>query len=408
MGDIADLKDKIRLALKQLEIQRFVHSLKISSFENMSERSTLTYYNAGEDEHDILFILPRPRTTQRSLKVFDGCGNELAILPSYETHEAMRRLSEEYLDTITGCIKHDEKVGEKTSELKCQFRQVFKYGDKKEEVNNAMKTLEGLSKCAKFLDSTAEELCKDQLRELLYLISVQKFYIPFVELRKPFLSGKHYIIYYTVETTGYIRKTSSFYMRGQIDTPFPLSPASVQSYHLEIIPPEGVNIDDFKFEGLEDRNSERSTIMRNKEEKWKYFDDRLLYISFSPEETKEIRKRITKGTTPVVIPTMKINNLLRLLCYLAHPAILLPFFIRVVCGCVSQSHLIASLALVATIIVSASIYAMDKKPVQEFALQQLKITLLLLIFDVIAIKILDYGIVNVLQNINFLNFTLFS
>lgn len=402
MGDIADLKDRIKLALDHVEIERIVHSLKISSFENASERSTLTYYNFGENELDILYILPRRRITQRSLRVFDGNGNELAILPSYETHEAMRRLSEEYLDAFIGCIKHDEEIDEKICELKRQFRLVFEYGDKEEEVNNAVRIFEDILKYAKFLDFTSEESCKSLLPKLFYLISIQKFYLPFVELKTPFLPGRHYIIYYMVETARHIKKTLSNYIRGQIDIAFSLSPASVQSYHLEIIPLEGVNIHDFKFEGLEDRNSEKSRIIENKKVRQNYFDDRLLYISFSPEETEEIRKRITEGIAPLVILTMKINSLLRLLCYLAHPAILLPFFMRVVCGHVSTSNFVASLALVATIIVSASIYAMDKKTAQEFALLQLSITLLLLVFEVIAIKILDYGIVNILQNIKFI------
>lgn len=78
----SNLKGTIESAFLFSETLRFVHSLRISSFENISESYTQTYTNIGENSLDVLHLLPKKRVAQRSLKVFDESGNRLAALPS--------------------------------------------------------------------------------------------------------------------------------------------------------------------------------------------------------------------------------------------------------------------------------------------------------------------------------------
>lgn len=157
-------------------------------------------------------------------------------------------------------------------------------------------------------------------------------------------------------------------------------PFSASSYHLEIIPPEGVDIYDFKFNDLEN-----TYLIQNKRKKDRYFDKELLYISFSPEETKEIDKKIYEDNLPAVTLVMRINPLLCWLYRFVHLAVLLPLLIKILINQIGISEFIASLALGATIFVSASIYAIDKKVVQKFALFQLFVACILLIIESIIL-----------------------
>lgn len=372
-----NLKNEIESALNWLEILRIIHSLKISSFENLSECFTLTYLNQDKNSHNILPHLPRPRITQRRLKMIDGSNNELAILPSYEIHEVLRELSEDYLDRILSHIERNEAIEEKVFELKCSFKRIFRYGDNEEEISRTKEIFEYISQQVESLDPESKEKCRKLLLQLTYLVSIQKKYTPFVELKEPFPSKKHCIVNCTVETPKRIEKRRSlFYTKGEIRYSFSLLPAFVPSYHIEIMPPEGVDIHDFEFEDLE-----RSKIIQNKREKRSYFDKGLLYIPFSPEETEEIHKRIDSGRTPSVTISMRINRLLHVLYLLVHTAILLPLFIEFLYSDIGASEFIACLALAATIFISASIYAIDKKIVQEFALVHLLIDCALLVVE---------------------------
>lgn len=220
------LKDKIDFALNWLEIRRLIHSIKISSFGNLSERFALTYVNLSENSHNILYLPPMRRITQRRLKVFDGSDNELAIVPSYEIHEALRKLSEEYLDETLSCIERDEEIGENASELKCSFGRIFTYGDNEEEIDKANEILEHLespefeSRYLESLASESKERYKNSLKKLAYLVNIQRQYTPFIELKEPFPPEKHCIINYTVETTKrtglLFYKKFLFYIKGEI------------------------------------------------------------------------------------------------------------------------------------------------------------------------------------------------
>lgn len=371
-------KDKIESALLFLETLRFVHSLKISSFENISESCTQTYTNLGENSLDVIHLLPRKRVTQRSLKVFSQSGSRQAVLPSYMVHEALIGLSEDYLAGIFDNLENNEEMEEKTFELRCLFRRIFKYGKNEEEIDRANQLFDNISQHIESLDPVPRRECEELLSRLIYLVNVQKYYyLPFVELGESLGSAKHCVIIYTVETLGYLKmRNFSFYMKGEIRPSFGLKPAFVQSYHLETISPKGLDIYDFEFNNLEGTN-----LIRNKSEKTNYFDKELFYVSFSPDETKEIRERIDEKKFPTVTLSMRINRLLFCLFFLVHIAILSPLLVKALFGHVELSQFIASLALAATIFVSASIYSMDKKIVLEFALMHLLITCTLLVIE---------------------------
>ena len=372
-----NLKDTIESAFLFSETLRFVHSLKISSFENVSESYTQTYTNLGENSLDVFHLLPRRRVTQRSLKVFDESGSRLAVLPSYRVHEALIKLSDDYLDGILAHLGSDE-AGEKTFGLRFLFRRIFKYGENEEEIEKANQLFNYISQCIELLAPVPKQKCIELLLQLEYLVNVQKYhYVPFVELEKSLDPGKHCVITYTVETTKHpIRRNLSFYVKGEIRPSFYLKPAFVRSYHLEIIPPKGLEIYNFEFNNVEETN-----LIRNKSEKSNYFDKELFYISFSPDETKKIRKGIDEGIFPTVTLFMRINRLLFCLFLLVHIAILSPLLVKALFGHVELSQFVASLALGATIFVSASIYSMDKKIVLEFALMHLLITCTLLVIE---------------------------
>ena len=78
---------------------------------------------------------------------------------------------------------------------------------------------------------------------------------------------------------------------------------------------------------------------------------------------------------------MRINRLLFCLFFLVHLAILSPLLVKALFNHVELSQFVASLALGATIFVSASIYSMDKKIVLEFALGHLIIACALLVIE---------------------------
>jgi len=261
-------------------------------------------------------------------------------------------------------------------ELEFLFGRIFKYGKNEEEINRANQIFYYILQCTQFLPPLPKQECEELLSRLIYLVNTQKsFYLPFVELKKSLDPAKHCVITHTVETPEYLKmRNLSFYMKGEIRPEFRLKPAFVQSYHLEIIPPRGLEIYDFKLDNLEDTN-----LVQNKSKKIDYFDKELLYIPFSPDETKEIRERIKKK--PVVILFMRINRLLLGLFFLVHIAVLSPLLMKALFNHVELSQFIASLALGATIFVSASIYSMDKKIVLEFALMHLFITCTLLVIE---------------------------
>ena len=206
-SDSNNLKDMIKTAFLSSETLRFVHSLKVSSFENVSESCTQPYTNLGENSLDVLHLLPRERTTQRSLKVFDESGSRVAVLPSYRVHEALIGLSEEYLAGILVHLGSDEEMEEKTFELKCLFRRIFKYGENEEEIDKANQLFNNISQHIESLDPVPRQKCVELLSQLAYLVHVQKYYyLPFVELKKSLNPGKHCVITYSVETPGYLEE----------------------------------------------------------------------------------------------------------------------------------------------------------------------------------------------------------
>ncbi len=399
MGDLSEQLGEFESVLEKLKIRRIVHSLKITSFENISEQFTITYENRDNCEHTILPLPLKRRVTQRSMKVYDRSNNELIIFPSYKIHAAFRKLSMYYLDTITIYVcgaKHENEFEERITELRQYLRNIFRCGNIEEEIQSTNKILRYLSQCFESLTSQNKEECKGLLSKLAYLVNLQKHYVPFVELKEPFCQRKYCAVLYKVETPESFEKKKKnllldrllFYIRGEMNLPFSLRPASVPSYHLEIIPPKGVDICDFTFDGLGDKKEDimKSKIRRKEKEKNRYFDKELLYITFSPEETKEIRSKIYEEETPAVTLNLKINSLLRCLYYLVYVAVLSPLIIKGVHGHVDLSDFVASLGLAATIYVSASIYAIDKKIVQKFALFHLFTTIVLLSIEIVALS----------------------
>jgi hypothetical protein len=367
---------KIEGALTSLEIVRMVCSYKITSFSNISENFTLTYFNLDQNNsYPILVLPPMPRTTQRSLKVFDASGNRLSIIPSYRIHEVLMELSTEYLETLFGDAKLDYEIREKLKEQRQSLKDIFVYGDVRGKIDEANHILSNIIDMLPL----GYEIDDDIFHKLLYLINVQVSYLPFVKLKKPIPPGEYHEIIYISESPKKIEKSRFlFYSIGRMEVPFLLSPFFIKSYHLEIKSPEGINICDFDFSDLEN-----SIIQKNKGEKANYIDKKLLYITFSPEETNEIRKRIDNYEVPTIIPLFQVNPLLCILYYLVHIANLSPLFIKFLLGSVNISQFIASITLGASIFISASIYALDKKIVLEFAFVHLLISCIIIITELI-------------------------
>ncbi len=160
---------------------------------------------------------------------------------------------------------------------------------------------------------------------------------------------------------------------------FGLKFPSTKSFHLEIIPPEGVEISDFELEDLEN-----STIVKNKREKENYFSNKLLYVSFWPSEIREIQE-IRKEKTPSITLKMKVNPLLRSLYFLFQVAILSPLLVKALNFRFEPQNVFTSLALAATLFLSASIYTIDRPMVRKFALYQLITSLFLLLVELIVL-----------------------
>ena len=121
-------------------------------------------------------------------------------------------------------------------------------------------------------------------------------------------------------------------------------------------------------------------------DKSKYFDNELLYILFHPAETNKIREKILHNKIPSVEITLNINPLLCCLYYLVHISIISPLFFRLIFSSGFElPHFMACLGLGATLYVSASIYAIDKKFIQQLALIHPFGTLFILIIEVIVL-----------------------
>lgn len=93
-----------------------------------------------------------------------------------------------------------------------------------------------------------------------------------------------------------------------------------------------------------------------------------------------------EGKTPSVILNLSINFLLRSIYYLVYVAVFLPLIITVAQGNIDLPDFLASLALAATIYISASIYAIDKKIVQKFALFHFFVTILSLFIEIVMLR----------------------
>jgi len=379
------LRKEIESSLNYFEITRIVQRFDFYSFQNLLERVTLTYRNLDENPHRILAFLPIPREKQRNLKVFDGSGNELTILPSHEIYRVLITLSEDYLDRIFNCMKNlnridIEKLEGNINTLKSSFSKIYTYEITKEieeEIDKAKKIFKDIFQSIGSQDFDDKEECGKLLAQLVILVTIQKkFYVPFFELQKPFLPKRHLTIDLTAEGPKEIDKGILFYIKGDIKQTFSLEPISGASYHLKIMPPEGIDIIDFQFGDLEN-----TALIQKQYEKGRYFHETMFDVSFSPREAEEIRERIDSSRVPAVTLSMRVNPLLRLLYLLVHVAILSPLFIEVLYGNIGVSEFIASLALGATIFVSASIYAIDKKIVLEFALVHLLIACTLLVVE---------------------------
>ena len=310
--------------------------------------------------------------------MFDESDNELSVIPSYKIHEALIELSGDYLEEVLGYIEIEKDMREEIEIFKHSFGEIFEYGNVEEKINQAENTFMYLHQCTERLDIETRKKCEKLLGWLAYLVNIQRHYVPFVELKEPFPPKKHRTINCMIDRPSKLEKSPLFRIDGHMEHLFALKIGFVTSYHLEIIPPDGIDIQNFEF-----RDLENTQIMENKKKKDDYFDGRLLYISFSPEETKEIHKKIDEGKAPALNLFMRVNPLLRWLFRLVQVAIISPLLSMILVGSVGMSEFIASLTLGATIFVSASIYAIDKKFVQEFALFQLLITLILLFLELV-------------------------
>lgn len=391
MEDI--LKEEIESALLDFEIVRIVRSFKITSYDSLSEHFTLTYVKKGENENQrekknlyYISLPPLPRITQRSLKVFDESGRELPVVPSHEIHDVLVELSNEYLNRI---LKNIEIGKKEVGKLRCYITEIFEYGIVEDKIEEAEKILENISDCMNSLDGEKKKDCQKILTRLARLISDQRYYYPFVELKNRLDQEEHQIVKYTIERpVGLERKLSFFF--GYMSHVFGLILPSTKSFHLEIIPPEGVEISDFEFEDLEN-----STIVKNKRKKENYSTKKLLYISFSPPEINEIQKEIGKKKdetggekTPSVVLKMKINPLMRSLYFLFQVAVLSPLLVRALnlsSPPFGPQNVFTSLALAATLFLSASVYTIDRPMVRKFALYQLVTALFLLLVELVVL-----------------------
>ncbi len=234
----------------------------------------------------MLPLPPMPRTTQRSLKVFDESGNELPVIPSYQVHDALMELSKDYLAGILNHVEIGRDMQEEIEILKNSFDEIFKYGNVEERINEVEIILIHIRQYVDTLNKEARTECEKLLGWLTYLIDIQRHYTPFVGLKETFPSKTYRKIDYKIERPSTLEKTLLFRMKGHIRHLFALKSGLFTSFHLEIIPPDGVDIYNFEFNDLDN-----TQILVNKREKDNYFDEGLLYVSFSPEETREIHEK---------------------------------------------------------------------------------------------------------------------
>ncbi len=388
-----NLKEEIESAILDFEIVRVVRSVKITSHESLSEHFTLTYAKKGKNDirgekKNLCYISlpPMPRITQRSLKVFDESGKELPIIPSHEIHDVLKTLSNEYLDRI-------RSDSEETKKLRPYFTQIFEYGDVEKKITEAEEILKKI-----YDQKRPQDKERETVLTLLGLISNQRYYCPFIELKNRLDLEEHQVIRYTIERPIGLEKEPRRELRkkigkklsfliGYMKHEFGLKLPSTKSFHLEIIPPEGVEISDFEFEDLEN-----SMVVENKRKKENYSSKKLLYISFSPTEINEIQKPCKDETgrekTPSVVLKMKINPLMRSLYFLFQVAILSPLLVRALNHSSSSfgpQNVFTSLALAATLFLSASVYTIDRPTVRKFALYQLVTALFLLLVELIVL-----------------------
>lgn len=383
------MKEEIESALLDLEIVRIVRSLKITSYDSFSEHFTLTYINKrrndnpGEEKNlSYIALPPMPRITQRSLKVFDESGKGLPIIASHEIHDILKALSNEYLDRI---LKNTEIDRKETEILRVYCTEIFEYGNVENKITEAEETLRRIYDQIR---PQERETGYQEILTLLSLISNQRYYCPFVELKNHLNQEEHQIIEYTIERPQAglgkepgrkIGRKLSFLI-GFMSHEFGLKLPFTKSFHLEIMPPEGVEISDFEFNDLEN-----TTTAENKREKENYLSKKLLYISFSPFEINEIQET-SRDKTPSVVLKMKIDPLLRSLYFLFQVAILSPVLVRALDSSLRwPQYFFTSLALAATLFLSASVYTIDRPMVRKFALYQLVIALLLLLTELVIL-----------------------
>lgn len=385
LKDKAEFLREIKAALKYFEVTRVVQRFDFYSFQNLLEHVTLTYHNLDKNAHSILLLPPISRGKQRYVRVFDGSAHELTMFPQHEVSEVLKNISNDYLDYVLGCIEipreiNEREVAEKVNKLKDFFPKIFTYGtanDIENEINEANRILKDIFQIIERCNFLHKKECLKSLFQVTYLVNIQRrFYFPFFQLEKSLHPKKHCIINFSTEGPKEFDKGAFFFIRGDMKYLFPLEPVSGASYHLRFVPPGGIDMLDFWLADLEG-----TPLIQKEYERDRYFQKTMLDISFPPPETREIRERIDSRRVPSVILLMRVSPLLCLLCYLVHVAVLSPIFIKILYGTVGLSEFIAFLALGATILLSVSIYAMDKKVIQEFVLCHLLIACTILIAE---------------------------
>jgi hypothetical protein len=399
--ELSDFENNIANTLFSTELIRYNSGIEFISPINF--RQFYTELRQNISHNDLLYsqLIPRTKTLQRNMSVFDNQGNELSIIPSDVIEKSLSAICDFYMfKAWEYADKSELPFISRFFEHPVDFGDIFCHDDETthEKIKAIVNQINYITLNVEKIDKNSR--CFSYIERIYVLVGIyEKLYIPFVKLNNSIAGNECFSLNYSIDKVLSQEKKVTlirrkFWVFGFDTITINLEIEENVSNHIKILSPEGILFSHAGISGLQDEN-----LIRKYGNLDYYLDNDMIYFNIPKKDSSKIFEDRRIRTEDPQKPVPKINldmsvskdfpmklSLIRILVFLMYVSIFIPAIAIVGFNHgIVLTNLLGIAVLTLTIIIAIGIYSIDKPFLELYAAGQILLVIIFFIIECLCL-----------------------